>query len=112
MVDFAHCMRDLVDIHFPQADTIVVVMDNLNTHKLASLYEAFPPAEARRIAAKLEIHTPPSMAVGSISEIELSVLHRQCLNARIPDKHILTQQITAKSPQCFCFVCQLAFHHR
>ena len=60
MVDFAHCMRDLVDIHFPQADTIVVVMDNLNTHKLASLYEAFPPAEARRIAAKL------GMAVGSI----------------------------------------------
>ena len=53
MVDFAHCMRDLVDIHFPQADTIVLVMDNLNTHKLASLYEAVPHTEARRIAAKL-----------------------------------------------------------
>ena len=49
MVDFAYCLRDLVDIHFPQADTIVLVMDNLNTHKLASLYEAFPAAEARRL---------------------------------------------------------------
>ena len=96
MVDFAHCMRDLVDIHFPQADTIVVVMDNLNTHKLASLYEAFPPAEARRLAAKLEIHyTPKHGSWLNMAEIELSVLHRQCLNARIPDKHILTQQITA-----------------
>ena len=66
MVDFAHCLRDLVDIHFPQADTIVLVMDNLNTHKLASLYEAFPAAEARRLAAKLEIHYTPKMAVGSI----------------------------------------------
>ena len=93
---FAHCLRDLVDIHFPQADTIVVVMDNLNTHKLASLYEAFPPAEARRIAAKLEIHyTPKHGSWLNMAEIELSVLHRQCLNARIPDKHILTQQITA-----------------
>ena len=96
MVDFAHCMRDLVDIHFPQADTIVVVMDNLNTHKLASLYEAFPAAEARRIAAKLEIHyTPKHGSWLNMAEIELSVLHRQCLNARIPDKHTLTQQITA-----------------
>ena len=96
MVDFAHCMHDLVDIHFPQADTIVVVMDNLNTHKLASLYEAFPPAEARRIAAKLEIHyTPKHGSWLNMAEIELSVLHRQCLNARIPDKHTLTQQITA-----------------
>ena len=60
--NFAHCMHDLVDIHFPQADTIVVVMDNLNTHKLASLYEAFPPAEARRIAAKLAQAWPNSVS--------------------------------------------------
>ena len=96
MVDFAHCLRDLVDIHFPQADTIVLVMDNLNTHKLASLYEAFPPAEARRIAAKLEIHyTPKHGSWLNMAEIELSVLHRQCLNARIPDKHSLMHKVAA-----------------
>ena len=96
MVDFAHCLRDLVDIHFPQADTIVLVMDNLNTHKLASLYEAFPAAEARRLAAKLEIHyTPKHGSWLNMAEIELSVLHRQCLKARIPDKHTLMQQVTA-----------------
>ena len=96
MVDFAHCLRDLVDIHFPQADTIVLVMDNLNTHKLASLYEAFPPAEARRLAAKLEIHyTPKHGSWLNMAEIELSVLHRQCLKARIPDKHTLMQKVAA-----------------
>ena len=95
-VDFAHCMRDLVDIHFPQADTIVLVMDNLNTHKLASLYEDFPPAEARRIAAKLEIHyTPKHGSRLNMAEIELSVLHRQCLNARIPDQQTLMQKVAA-----------------
>ena len=62
MVDFAHCLRDLVDIHFPQADTIVLVMDNLNTHKLASLYEAFPAA----LPPNWKSITRPSMAVGSI----------------------------------------------
>ena len=96
MVDFAHCLRDLVDIHFPQADTIVLVMDNLNTHKLASLYEAFPAAEARRLAAKLEIHyTPKHGSWLNMAEIELSVLHRQCLNARIPDQHTLMQKVAA-----------------
>jgi hypothetical protein len=96
MVDFAHCLRDLVDIHFPQADTIVLVMDNLNTHKLASLYEAFPAAEARRLAAKLEIHyTPKHGSWLNMAEIELSVLHRQCLKARIPDKHTLMQKVAA-----------------
>jgi hypothetical protein len=64
MIDFAHCMRDLVDIHFPEAEKIIVVMDNLNTHKLASLYEAFPPEEARRIIEKLEFTTPPNTEVG------------------------------------------------
>jgi len=93
-IDFAHCMRDLVDSHFPQAEKIVLVMDNLNTHKLASLYEAFAPAEARRILEKLEIHyTPKHGSWLNMAEIELSVLHRQCLNARIPDRPTLTAKI-------------------
>ena len=96
MVDFAFCMRDLVDIHFPHAEKIVLVMDNLNTHKLASLYEAFAPAEARRIAEKLEIHyTPKHGSWLNMAEIELSVLHRQSLKARIPDLQTLIQQVAA-----------------
>ena len=96
MIDFAHCMRDLVDIHFPEAEKIVLVMDNLNTHKLASLYEAFPPAEARRIIEKLEIHyTPKHGSWLNMAEIELSVLHRQCLNARIPDQETLKEKVAA-----------------
>jgi len=96
MVDFAHCMRDLVDIHFPEAEKVVLVMDNLNTHKLASLYEAFPPAEARRIIEKLEIHyTPKHGSWLNMAEIELSVLHRQCLKARIPDQVTLIEKVAA-----------------
>jgi hypothetical protein len=96
MIDFAHCMRDLVDIHFPKAKKIVLVMDNLNTHKLASLYEAFPPTEARRIIEKLEIHhTPKHGSWLNMAEIELSVLHRQCLKARIPDQETLIQKVAA-----------------
>jgi len=96
MIDFAHCMRDLVDIHFPDAEKVVLVMDNLNTHKLASLYEAFEPSEARRIIEKLEIHyTPKHGSWLNMAEIELSVLHRQCLKARIPDRETLIAQTTA-----------------
>lgn len=96
MIDFAECMRDLVDVHFPEAEKIVLVMDNLNTHKLASLYEAFEPAEARRIIEKLEIHfTPKHGSWLNMAEIELSVLHRQCLNARIPDQAALMSQTQA-----------------
>lgn len=99
-IDWADCMRDLVDIHFPDAKTIVVVMDNLNTHKLASLYEAFPPAEARRIAEKLEIHyTPKHGSWLNMAEIELSVLSRQCLNRRIPDQPTLRHEIDAWESQ-------------
>ena len=84
MIDFANCMRDLVDVHFPDAETIVVVMDNLNTHKMGALYQAFEPAEARRIMEKIEIHyTPKHGSCLNMAEIELSVLHRQCLKARI-----------------------------
>jgi hypothetical protein len=96
MVDFAHCMRDLVDIHFPEAEKIVLVMDNLNTHKFASLYEAFPPEEARRIIERLEIHyTPKHGSWLNMAEIELSVLYRQCLKARIPDQPTLRQTVEA-----------------
>ncbi len=96
MIDFAHCMRDLVDIHFPEAEKIVLIMDNLNTHKLASLYKVFPPTEARRIIEKLEIHyTPKHGSWLNMAEIELSVLHRQCLKARIPDQATLIEKVGA-----------------
>ena len=95
-IDFAQCMRDLVDIHFPEAEKIVLVMDNLNTHKFASLYEAFSPAEARRIIEKLEIHyTPKHGSWLNMAEIELSVLHRQCLQARVPDRPTLKEKVVA-----------------
>ena len=96
MVDFAQCMRDLVDIHFPDAEKIVLVLDNLNTHKIASLYAAFTPTEARRIIEKLEIHyTPKHGSWLNMAEIELSVLYRQCLKARIPDRSTLIAKSTA-----------------
>ena len=95
-IDFAHCLRDLVDLHFPEAEKIVLVMDNLNTHKFGSLYAAFPPAEARRIMAKLEIHyTPKHGSWLNMAEIELSVLQRQCLQARLPDQSVLIEKVTA-----------------
>jgi transposase len=96
MIDFADCMRDLVDIHFPDAEKIILVMDNLNTHKFASLYEAFEPEEARRIIEKLEIHyTPKHGSWLNMAEIEWSVLQRQCLKARIPDQETLIAKTTA-----------------
>lgn len=96
MVDFAHCMKDLVDIHFPKAEKIVIVMDNLNTHRFASLYKAFPAAEARRIIDKLEIHyTPKHGSWLNMAEIEFSVLQRQCLKARIPDQEKLIEKVSA-----------------
>jgi hypothetical protein len=95
-IDFAHVIRDLVDVHYPQAETIVLVMDNLNTHKVASLYEAFPPAEARRLIEKLEIHyTPKHGSWLDMAETELGVLSRQCLDRRLPDRATLTRQVAA-----------------
>jgi hypothetical protein len=85
--DFAECMRDLVDKHFPQAEAIDVVMDNLNTHTKASLYAHFPPHEAHRIACKLVFHyTPVHGSWLNMAEIELSVLGKECLDQRIPDQ--------------------------
>ncbi len=95
-LDFAHQMQWLVDEAYPEAEVIRVVMDNLNTHKAASLYEAFAPAEARRIVKKLEFHyTPKHGSWLNMAEIELSVLQRQCLDRRIPDEVTLKQEIKA-----------------
>jgi hypothetical protein len=95
-VDFAECMRDLVDIHFPEAEKIVLVLDNLNTHTAAALYTAFAPEEAKRIWDRLEVHyTPKHGSWLNMAEIELSVLARQCLNRRIPNQKALTREIAA-----------------
>lgn len=85
--DFAEFLKELIDTDYPNANKIVVVMDNLNTHNGSSLYETFEPVEAKRILDKLEIHyTPKHGSWLNIAEIELSHLSRQCLDRRIPDK--------------------------
>jgi hypothetical protein len=95
-IDWAHCVRDLVDWHFPDAERIVLVMDQLNTHTPASLYAAFPPEEAKRIADKLEIHhTPKHGSWLNMAEIELSVLQRQCLDQRFVDRATMEQAVAA-----------------
>lgn len=95
-IDFAHVVKHLVDVHYPHADKIVLVMDNLNTHKIASLYEAFEPAEARRLVEKLEIHyTPKHGSWLNMAETELSILTKQCLDRRIPDQHTLRREVNA-----------------
>ena len=95
-IDWAHCIKELVDLHYPEAERIVLVMDNLNTHTPAALYEAFTPVEARRIASKLEIHhTPKHGSWLNMAEIELSVLARQCLDRRIPDRESLAGEVGA-----------------
>ena len=94
--DWAECMRELVDVHFPAAECIVVIEDQLNTHDPACLYEYFPPAEAKRILDRLEFHfTPKHGSWLNMAEIELSVLNRQCLNRYLSDKVMLAQETTA-----------------
>lgn len=94
--DWARCMQELVDVHFPQAGCIRVVQDNLNTHTPSALYEVFHPAEAKRILDRLELHyTPKHGSWLNMAEIELSVLSRQCLSRRIPDKATLEREIAA-----------------
>lgn len=94
--DWAHCMRELVDVHFPEAERITVVLDNLNTHTPASLYAAFEPQEAKRIGDKLEFHhTPKHGSWLNMAEIELSILSRQCLDRRIPDQASLRAEVAA-----------------
>ena len=94
--DFAHQMRALVDRRYPDAELIRIVLDNLNTHSPAALYEAFAPAEARRILRKLEFHyTPVHGSWLNMAELEFSMLARQCLNRRIPDREDLAAEVAA-----------------
>jgi transposase len=95
-VDLAEMLREIVDVDYPDAEIVVLVMDNLNTHTLGALYEAFEPAEALRIARRLEIHyTPKHGSWLNMAEIELSVLARQCLRQRIPDAVTLAAEVAA-----------------
>lgn len=95
-VDFAECMRDLVDIHYPDVERIRVVLDNLSTHSAGALYEAFAPEEARRILRKLEFHfTPKHASWLNMVEIEIGVLRGQCLDRRIGDRARLESEVTA-----------------
>jgi hypothetical protein len=95
-MDYAHALKDLSDIHFPNARQIILVQDNLNTHKPASLYEAFPAAEARRLVERFEWHyTPKHGSWLDMAESELGVLSSQCLDRRIPDKQMLIDEIAA-----------------
>jgi transposase len=95
-IDFAECMRDLVDDHYPEAERIRVVLDNLSAHSAAALYQAFEPAEARRILGRIEFHfTPKHASWLNMVEIEIGVMVDQCLDRRIPDKATLIKQIAA-----------------
>jgi len=94
--DWAELIKGLLDERYPEAERVTLVLDNLNTHILGALYEAFPPAEARRLAERLELHyTPKHGSWLNIAEIELSVLSRQCLDRRIPDQHTLQREVEA-----------------
>jgi transposase len=98
--DWAEAIRQLVDEIYPTAERIVLVLDNLNIHRIASLYETFAPEEARRIARRLELHyTPRHGSWLNMAEIELSVLSRQCLDRRIPTQQLLTSELSAWQQQ-------------
>jgi DDE superfamily endonuclease len=93
-LDFASFLRDLADVHYAEAEKIVLVMDNLNTHKLSVLYQAFPAAEARRLYERFEVHhTPKHASWLNMAECELSVLSRQCLDRRIEDAALLKREV-------------------
>jgi hypothetical protein len=95
-VDFAQILKDLVDVHYPDAVKIVLVCDNLNTHSPASLYAAFDPAEAKRISDRLDFHfTPKHGSWLDMAEIELAILSSQCLDRRIPDAETLAAEVAA-----------------
>lgn len=95
-IDWAQAMRELSDVYYPDAEVIVMVLDNLNTHSPASFYEAFEPEEARRLVNRFEFHyTPKHGSWLNMAEIELSALARQCLAGRIPDKTSLITEVAA-----------------
>jgi hypothetical protein len=94
--DFACCMRELVDVHFPQATVLSVVLDNLNTHTPAALYATFPPGEARRVLRKLDFHyTPKHGSWLNMAEIELAAVSTQCLNRRLGDQETVRRAMAA-----------------
>jgi hypothetical protein len=94
--DYAHAIRHLLEVVYPEAEKVVLVQDNLNTHKLASLYEAFPPEEARRLCDRLEVHyTPKHGSWLDMAEIELGILQRQCLDRRLPDRETVAAEVAA-----------------
>lgn len=95
-LDFAHCMKDLVDVYYPSASVIRVVLDNLNTHTPAALYAAFEPTEARRIVRKLEFHhTPKHGSWLNMAEVEFAVLSTQCLDRRLGNVQVVQNEIAA-----------------
>jgi hypothetical protein len=95
-LDYAHVLKDLADVLFPDAEKIVLVQDNLNTHSPASPYKAFPPEEARRLVTRFEWHfTPKHGSWLNMAESELSVLSKQCLSRRIPEKKLLESEVAA-----------------
>ncbi len=95
-IDYAHMLKDLSDVHFADAEKIILVQDNLNTHVPASLYEAFPPGDARRLVERFEWHyTPRHGSWLNMAEAELAVLAGQCLNRRIPDPKALDREVSA-----------------
>jgi DDE superfamily endonuclease len=94
--DYALCVRELVDVHYPQAVRIRLVQDNLNTHDGASLYEAFPPAEARRLLDKLEFHyTPKHGSWLNMAETEISIMGSQCLDRRLESRGRMAEEVAA-----------------
>ena len=94
--DFAQQMRALVDVHYPEAPVIAVVLDNLSTHSPAALYQTFPPAEARRLVQRLEFHSTPKHGSWlNMAELEFAILSRQCLGRRLPDLAILRREVAA-----------------
>jgi len=98
--DWANFIREIVDVHYPEAEKVVLVLDNLNTHTLSALYEVFAPEEARRIIEKLELHyTPKHGSWLNMAEIDLSVLSRQCLDRRIGTENDLKREIAAWQEQ-------------
>ena len=95
-IDWAHCVKDLLDVHSPDAEAVVLVQDNLNTHTPASLSEAFEPVQAKRLADRLEVHyTPKHGSWLNMAEIEPSVLAEQCLNRRLADQATLEREVAA-----------------
>jgi hypothetical protein len=95
-IDGAHCVKDLLDVCYPNAEQVVLVQDNLNTHTPASLYAAFEPAEAKRLADRLELHSTPKHGSWlNMAEIELSVLSEQCLDRRLADRATLEREVAA-----------------